>query len=260
MERRVREPFSLSRRAALGLATMAAVATLVPGRAWGRAPEEEHRPLLDLPVLAEDPTAVPVRAGVDHPMERDHFIKSIELTLPGDPIPHKGTFRFTPASGRAWVAFPMRSGLGGLLRATVECSRHGRFVGTRELRVAGDGCAAVPAPPDKTQVGRPRLRLPRTPAAGETVEVWARVEHDSDTGLSLRDGSYVRVRPEFFVRQMRVYLDQSLVSDFQFTAALSPNPIIRFPLKVTRASRLRVIFVNNRGQQWEATERIQPAG
>jgi len=250
----------LSRRAALRLATLAAAGALVPGRAWGRAPEEEHRPFLDLPVLAEDPTAVPVRVGVDHPMERDHFITSIELTLPGDPIPHKGAFRFTPASGRAWVAFPMRSGLGGLLRATVECSRHGRFAATRELRVAGDGCAAVPAPPDKTQVGRPRLRLPRTPAAGETVEVWARVEHDSDTGLTLRAGSYVRVRPAFFVRRMRVYLDRDLVSDFQFTAALSPNPIIRFPLKVTRTGRLRVIFVNNRGQQWEATERIQPAG
>ena len=248
----------LGRRAPLRLAPIATAAILAPARAWGGTSEEGHRPFLDLPVLAEDPTAVPVRVGVDHPMERDHFITSIELTLPGDPLPHKGTFRFTSASGRAWVAFPMRSGLGGLLRATVGCSRHGRFVATRELRVAGDGCAAVPAPPDKTQVGRPRLRLPHAPAAGETVEVWARVEHDSDTGLSLRAGSYVRVRPEFFVRQMRVYLDQSLVSDFQFTAALSSNPIIRFPLKVTRASRLRVIFVNNRGQQWEATERIQP--
>lgn len=250
----------LSRRAALRIATLATATALAPGRAGGQAPAGEHRPTFDLPVLAEDPTAVPVRVGVNHPMERDHFIKSIELTLPGDPIPHKGTFRFTPASGGAWVAFPMRSGLGGLLRATVECSRHGRFAATRELRVAGDGCAAVPAPPDKTQVGRPRLRLPHAPAAGETVEVWARVEHDSDTGLSLRAGTYVRVRPEFFVRQMRVYLDRDLVSDFQFTAALSPNPIIRFPLKVTRTGRLRVIFVNNRGQQWETTERIQLAG
>lgn len=204
----------LSRRAALGLATMATAGALAPAHAWGRASEEGHRPFLELPILAEDPTAVPVRAGVDHPMERNHFIRSIELTLPDDPLPHKGTFRFTPANGRAWVAFSMRSGLGGLLRATVERSRHGRFAATREPRVAGDGCAAVPASPDKSQVGRPRLRLPRAPAMGETVEVWARVEHDSDTGLSLRAGSSVRVRREFFVRQMRVYLDQSLVSDF----------------------------------------------
>ncbi|MBI4256237.1 MAG: hypothetical protein HY616_14300, partial [Candidatus Rokubacteria bacterium] len=143
----------LSRRAALRLATLATAAALAPARTWGRAPEEEHRAFLEFPILAEDPTAVPVRVGVDHPMERDHFIKSIELTLPGDPLPRKGAFRFTPASGRAWVAFPMRSGLGGLLLASVECSRHGRFEATRELRVAGDGCAAVPAPPDKTQVG-----------------------------------------------------------------------------------------------------------
>src|SRR3990167_4084486 len=99
---------------------MATAATLAPARAWGGAPEEEHRPSLDFPVLAEDPTAVPVRVGVDHPMERDHFITSIQLTLPGDPIPHKGAFRFTPASGRAWVAFPMRSGLGSSEEHTSE--------------------------------------------------------------------------------------------------------------------------------------------
>ena len=81
----------LSRRAALRLATLATAAALARARAWGGAPEEEHRAFLEFPILAEDPTAVPVRVGVDHPMERDHFIKSIELTLPGDPLPRKGT-------------------------------------------------------------------------------------------------------------------------------------------------------------------------
>jgi hypothetical protein len=33
-----------------------------------------------------------------------------------DPVPSKGKFLFTPANGRAWVAFPMRLGAGGLLR------------------------------------------------------------------------------------------------------------------------------------------------
>lgn len=36
----------------------------------------DHRPKLDLPILAEDPTAVPVRVSVEHPMERDHYIRS----------------------------------------------------------------------------------------------------------------------------------------------------------------------------------------
>lgn len=55
-----------------------------------------------------------------------------------------------------------------------------------------------------------------------------------------------------------MFFERELVSEFQLTAALSPNPIIRFPLQPTRTGRLRVVFANNRGQRWEATERIQP--
>lgn len=246
-----------TRRGFLQLAAGAAV-VLAPRLVQAGTPEESHHARLDLPALAEDPTAVPVRVRVDHPMVRDHFIRSIDLRLAGDPVAHKGTFRFTPSSGGAWVAFPMRSGRGGVLRAAVECSRHGRFVTTRDFRVAGDGCAAIPAPPDRVQLGRPRLRLPRLGKIGDVVEVWARVEHDSDTGLSLRSGVHVRERPPFFVRQVRVYFESELVSDFTFTAALSPNPIIRFPLRLARAGTLRAAFVNSRGRRWEASEWIQP--
>jgi desulfoferrodoxin (superoxide reductase-like protein) len=49
--------------------------------------------MLEVPKLAEDPTAVPVRVSVDHPMERDHFIESVEVILDADPVPHKGTYR-----------------------------------------------------------------------------------------------------------------------------------------------------------------------
>ena len=146
--------------------TAGAALLLAPRLVYAETRDQTHQPALSLPVLAEDPAAVPVHVAVDHPMERDHFIRSIDLTLAGDPVPHKGTFRFTPASGGAWVAFPMRSGRGGVLRATVVCSRHGRIVGTRELRVAADGCAGTPAPPDRTHLGRPRLRLPRPAPAG----------------------------------------------------------------------------------------------
>lgn len=40
---------------------------------------DNHRRKVDLPSLAEDPTAVPIRVSVEHPMERDHYIRSIEI-------------------------------------------------------------------------------------------------------------------------------------------------------------------------------------
>lgn len=220
----------------------------------------EHQPKLDLPILAEDATAVPVLVSVDHPMEPDHFITSIEVTLEADPVSRKGVFLFTPANGRAWVAFQMRSGVGGLVKATAECSRHGRFVGTREVRVAADGCTSPPDKVAKDRIGNPMVRVPRSVKVGEVIEIRTKMDHPSDTGLIFEDGKFMLARPEFFLKQMRVSFDGQLISDFRLTSAVSPNPLIRFPLKVTRVGTLQVVFANNEGQQWETTQFIRPAG
>jgi len=138
----------------------APMALLVPRRLHAQlAVDREHRPVIDTPTLAEDPSAVPLQVSVNHPMEPEHFIRSIEIRLDHDPVPYKGKFLFTPANGQAAVAFHMRSGAGGVLEVTAECSRHGRFVATKETRVTEGGCAA---PPDMTRdrLGHPRIRLP----------------------------------------------------------------------------------------------------
>lgn len=249
----------LSRRAVVEGALLGVGEVLFARRVASAATVDgQHQPRLELPVIAENPTAVPVRVSVEHPMEPDHFIRSIEVLLEADPVPHKGTYRFTPGNGQAWVAFPMRSGTGGVVKAIAECSRHGRFVATREVRVASDGCATEGLATDRP--GNPRLRLRPVAKLGQVVEVLAKIDHDSDTGLSLKGGRYVRERPEFFVKHLRVYIDRELISEFTFTSALSPNPIVRFPLKVRGPGVLRVVFDNNQGRQWEATEPIRPEG
>jgi len=219
---------------------------LGPRRLYAQPPDlgREHRPVIDTPTLAEDPSAVPLQVSVNHPMEPEHFIRSIEIRLDNDPVPHKGTFLFTPANGQAAVAFHMRSGAGGVLTVTAECSRHGRFVATKETRVTEGGCAG---PPDMTRdrLGTPRIRLPESIRTGEIVQVRAKIDHNSYTGLVLKSGKYVREAPEFYVKHMLVFVDD------QLTSAVSANPLIRFPLRVTRAGVLRVVFTNNEGQRWD---------
>jgi sulfur-oxidizing protein SoxY len=226
--------------------------------AAGRAQTSaDHRITLDIPALSEDPTGVPVALSIDHPMQPDHHISSVELSLPGDPVPYKGTFAFTPANGRASVAFKMRSGSGGVVRATAQCSRHGGFTGTREIRVVEGGCAM---PPDRIGRSRPRnvqIRLPQTLRAGEIVEARVRVEHNTETGLVFVGGKYVREAPEFYLKQMLVFLDERQISEFRMSSAVSPNPIIRFPFTVPRHGTLTVRFVNSEGQTAEGTQAIK---
>lgn len=71
-----------SRRLALQTLVLGAVTAVVrPRIACSREADAEHRPHLEMPFLAEDPTNVPVGVSVEHPMDRDHFIRSIDLVL-----------------------------------------------------------------------------------------------------------------------------------------------------------------------------------
>lgn len=245
----------MSRRGLLLGAGAAVLAVRLPA-AQGRS-DREHRVDIDVPILAEEPTAVPIRISVDHPMEEDHFIRSIEVSVEQDPVPSKGRFLFSPLNGRAWVAFQMRSGSGGLVRAVAECSRHGTFTAVAETRVVEGGCSTPPERGARERAGNPELRVPGTVRIGEVVEVRARVIHGSYTGLALRRGKFVADLPPYYVRQMLVFLDGEKVSEFQMTSAVSPNPLIRFPVRAGRSGTLRVVFVNSEDQRWEVSRPLR---
>ena len=83
------------------------------------------------------------------------------------------------------------------------------------------------------------------------------MDHDSNTGLVLKGGKLVREQPEFYVKDMLVYLDGEKISEFQMGSAISANPLIRFPVKITKTGTLRVVFVNSEGQRWEASQPIR---
>jgi hypothetical protein len=130
-------------------------------------------------------------------MDPDHHIQSIEVSIERDPVPAKGKFLFTPASGRAWLAYQMRSGTGGLVKAVAVCNRHGEFLASHEIRVVEGGCSTPPERGARDRAGSPELRLPRTVKANEPFEVRARLLHGSHTGLVLKQGRYVRTLPEY---------------------------------------------------------------
>jgi sulfur-oxidizing protein SoxY len=229
---------------------------LVPASAWAQAPAD-HQIKLDIPLLSEDATGVPVAFSVDHPMEADHYIRSVEVTLAADPIPSKGTYLFTPTNGRAAAAFKMRSGAGGRVQAVAECTKHGKFSATRDIRVAEGGCAMPPDGGSHVGPKNVQIRLPQSLRIGEVVDVRVRVDHDTETGLAFRGGKYVREAPEFFLKDMVVFLDDQKISEFRLSSAISANPIIRFPIRVPRSGTLKVVFVNSQGQRAEASQPVK---
>lgn len=107
------------------------------------SPEQlEHLIEVRLPIIAEDGSNVPIIMTMpNHPMTEDHYIKTLQIVNFRDPIASKGLYHFTPRSGQAYFSTQIRMDGGDTdLEIVAECSRHGRWVTQKTLKVSLGGC------------------------------------------------------------------------------------------------------------------------
>ena len=103
--------------------------------------EKLHTPVMVLPPVVEDGSQAPVTVEMDHPMEPDHYIKSIQLLNFADPIVIKGQFYFTPANGEVFFSTQIRlAGGEGTVWCIAECNQHGKWAVSKDVKVAAGGC------------------------------------------------------------------------------------------------------------------------
>jgi desulfoferrodoxin (superoxide reductase-like protein) len=224
--------------------------------------------VLHVPRVTANGAKVPVRVALDHPMTSDHHVESIEVVNERDPFPSKGTFRLTPANGRAEVAFQIRLSAGtSRVDAIARCSRHGTFSTSRVVEIpdGAGGCtgtapATTPAAGDLVRppviriaelVERGRIRR------GEIVHVQLKMRHPSRTGLGLLDGDFVQASEPFHLVSMEVAYGGERVCTFEMTPALSDDPFVTFALLARRDAPLEVSLVNSRGERFEARHDIR---
>ena len=103
--------------------------------------EKLHVPRVSIPPVVEDGNQAPIIVEVDHPMEENHYIKSILILNFNDPLVIKGQCFFTPMSGDAYFGTQIRLA-GGESRVWVvsECNRHGKYATYKDVKVAAGGC------------------------------------------------------------------------------------------------------------------------
>ncbi len=102
--------------------------------------EKIHIPNLGLPPIAEDGAIVPAYVDLDHPMDEDHFIRSVEILFYEDPVPAKGKFNFTPHNAIPYLSTQIRLGQSGQVVCISECNKHGKWIGVAEVKVTVGGC------------------------------------------------------------------------------------------------------------------------
>lgn len=102
--------------------------------------ERIHIPQLGLPPIAEDGAIVPAYVELDHPMDEDHFIRSVEILFYEDPVVAKGKFHFTPSNAAPYLSTQIRLGQSGQVVCISECNKHGKWIGVADVKVTVGGC------------------------------------------------------------------------------------------------------------------------
>ncbi len=103
--------------------------------------EKLHVPTLKMPIIAEDGSVIPFYVISEHPMEKDHYIESVEIINFGDPIVHKGKIHFTPSNGTVYFSSQIRAISGkNTIMAVMKCNKHGRWVSKATVKVTVGGC------------------------------------------------------------------------------------------------------------------------
>ncbi len=100
-----------------------------------------HLPKISLPPVVEDGSQASIVCSVDHPMDEDHYIKSIQIMNFADPVVIKGKFYLTPNNGEAYISTQIRlSGGEGTVWVVSECNKHGKWASSKNVSVAAGGC------------------------------------------------------------------------------------------------------------------------
>ncbi len=100
-----------------------------------------HLPKVTLPPVVEDGAQAPIIVQMDHPMDDDHYIKSVQILNYSDPVVIKGKFYFTPPNGEVYFGSQIRlAGGESTVWVIAECSKHGKFAVSKTVKVAAGGC------------------------------------------------------------------------------------------------------------------------
>ena len=103
----------------------------------------------------------------------------------------------------------------------------------------------------------PRIRLPASARAGETVEIRTLLDHPMETGLRQGDGG--RPIPRDMLRRFEARANGEVVFAADFANGTAANPTLSFFLRVERTTALTFVWEREAGLPIRAEGTIRVA-
>jgi sulfur-oxidizing protein SoxY len=198
---------------------------------------------IEMPYRAEDAAIVPVTLRTKLAPGDHRRVRSITLVIDQNPAPMAAKFELGPDANITEISTRVRVNNYTDVHAVAELS-DGKLYMTKTYVKASGGCsapAAKNAEEAKARLGQMRYRQFAKSGEGSTSgvrEAQIMIGHPNNSGLQMDQVTQLYV-PAFFVNELRLWQDDSLVLKMEGGISISEDPNIRFTYVSNGAKRIR---------------------
>jgi sulfur-oxidizing protein SoxY len=216
---------------------------------------------IEMPVRAEDAAIVPVTLRNRLAPDDSRRMRSITLVIDQNPAPMAARFELGPDANVTEISTRVRVNNYTDVHAVAELS-DGQLYMVKTYVKASGGCAAPAAgnvDAAKSRLGQMRYRQFARPGEAGAREAQVMIGHPNNSGLQ-RDQVTLLYIPAFFVNELRLWQDDSLVLAMEGGISISEDPNIRFTYVPNGAKRFRAEVRDTKGQIFRNEWKIDDSG
>ena len=219
---------------------------------------------IEMPYRAEDAAIVPVTLRTRLSPSDSRRVLTITLVIDQNPAPMAAKFALGPDANVTEISTRVRVNNYTDVHAVAELSDGKLYVAKTYVKASG-GCsapAAKNADEARSRLGQMRYRQFAQPGQGPasgTREAQIMIGHPSNSGLQ-RDQVTLLYVPAFFVNELRLWQDDSLVLAMEGGISISEDPNIRFTYVSNGAKRFRAEARDTKGHMFQHEWKIDDSG
>ncbi|MBR1120561.1 quinoprotein dehydrogenase-associated SoxYZ-like carrier [Bradyrhizobium lablabi] len=217
---------------------------------------------IEMPYRAEDAAIVPVTLRSKLSPEDNRRMRAITLVIDQNPAPMAARFELGPDANVTEISTRVRVNNYTDVHAVAELS-DGQLYMVKTYVKASGGCsapAARNADEAKARLGQMRYRqFARAGAAAGTREAQIMIGHPNHSGLQMNQVTQLYI-PAFFVNELRLWQDDSVVLAMEGGISLSEDPNIRFTYASNGAKRFRAEAKDTDGHIFRNEWKIDDSG
>src|SRR3954463_16115677 len=219
---------------------------------------------IEMPVRAEDAAIVPVTLRTTLSPADTRRVVAITLVIDQNPAPMAARFELGADASVSEISTRVRVNNYTDVHAVAELS-DGQLYMTKTYVKASGGCSAPAAKNAEEAKGRlGQMRFRQFAKSGEGPVSGAReaqimIGHPNNSGLQMDQVTQLYI-PAFFVNELRVWQDDSLVLAMEGGISISEDPNIRFTYVPNGAKRFRVEAKDTEGHVFQNEWKVEGSG